>query len=234
MRGSDPLFNKYKDLAQDQSWLKEIGGPSHKKWYLVTETKHREPKTKMLSSFHCTRNFGFSHDRKLADEAGCEYGPTYTGRANWGRICILVFKVTLWVCWLVFAGHGCSYILDMLWPPIFSMRACACILFLLIVGVTQLARCRQVQMAASRTVSKPLILDIREKTSRFSQGIFQSLSRIQQWRLSTRACTIRTEEGQYRNSWGPLPVWKHSTQNAWLLVDVCSTYCFRGYPGAFI
>jgi hypothetical protein len=48
VRGSDPLFNKYKDLAQDQSWLKEIGGPSHKKWYPVTETKHREPKTKML------------------------------------------------------------------------------------------------------------------------------------------------------------------------------------------
>merc|ERR1712100_459797 len=69
--GSDPLFLKFKAMAADQTWLKEIGGPHHKKW-----------------------TFAFNHDRQLANAAGCEYGPDYPGRENWRHVCIIVTKTS--------------------------------------------------------------------------------------------------------------------------------------------
>ena len=64
----DPLFVEFKKMAKDQSWLDECcAGMSHKTW-----------------------TFGFGHDKKIAQETGCDDIGTWL----WEHACVVVWKTS--------------------------------------------------------------------------------------------------------------------------------------------
>jgi hypothetical protein len=65
----DPLFAEFKSLAKDQSWLDECcPGMSHKTW-----------------------TFGYGHDKKIAQESGCDDIGTWL----WEHSCVIVWKTSM-------------------------------------------------------------------------------------------------------------------------------------------
>lgn len=60
----DQVFQAFKELALNQKWLDHTG-LQHKKW-----------------------TFGYSHDKKIAEESGCEG----VGTLEWNHVCIIVWK----------------------------------------------------------------------------------------------------------------------------------------------
>ena len=65
----DPLVAEFKSLAKDQSWLDECcPGMSHKTW-----------------------TFGYGHDKKIAQESGCDDIGTWL----WEHACVIVWKTSM-------------------------------------------------------------------------------------------------------------------------------------------
>lgn len=63
----DPIFQAYKKMAKDQSWLADLG-LGHKTW-----------------------TFGYGHRKGVAEQAGCEG----VGTRPWDHVCIIVWKTSM-------------------------------------------------------------------------------------------------------------------------------------------